>query len=88
LSWMSLGTLKDSTGGVTGTDVWTFSAADKSFDYLAAGEKLTLTYLIQVDDHHGGVVTQPVTITITGTNDVPTFTTEPQTATIAEQPDT
>ncbi|MFX7125254.1 hypothetical protein ABTI37_20400, partial [Acinetobacter baumannii] len=39
LSWMSLGTLKDSTGGVTGTDVWTFSAADKSFDYLAAGEK-------------------------------------------------
>nr|WP_233286967.1 VCBS domain-containing protein [Bradyrhizobium oropedii] len=88
LSWISLGILKDSTGGVTGSSGWTFSAADKNFDYLAAGEKLTLTYLIQVDDHHGGVVTQPVTITITGTNDVPTFTSEPPTATIAEQPDT
>ncbi|MHC1945477.1 FecR domain-containing protein [Bradyrhizobium sp. UFLA06-06] len=71
LGWMSLGTLTDSTGGVTGSRAWTFSAADESFDYLAAGEKLTLTYLIQVDDHHGGVVTQPVTITITGTNDAP-----------------
>ncbi|WP_063695259.1 VCBS domain-containing protein [Bradyrhizobium embrapense] len=84
LSWLSLGTLKDSTGGVIGSNAWTFSAADKNFDYLAAGEKLTLTYLIQVDDHHGGVVTQPVTITITGTNDVPTFTSAPPTASITE----
>ncbi|MHC2254502.1 VCBS repeat-containing protein [Bradyrhizobium embrapense] len=84
LSWLSLGTLKDSTGGIIGSNAWTFSAADKNFDYLAAGEKLTLTYLIQVDDHHGGVVTQPVTITITGTNDVPTFTSAPPTASITE----
>ncbi|MGY4166307.1 VCBS domain-containing protein [Bradyrhizobium sp. USDA 4529] len=84
LGWMSLGTLTDSTGGVTGSRAWTFSAADRNFDYLAVGETLTLTYLIQVDDHHGGVVTQPVTITITGTNDVPTFTSEPPTATVPE----
>ncbi|UGY19286.1 VCBS domain-containing protein [Bradyrhizobium septentrionale] len=87
LSWLSLGTLADSTGGVTGSSHWTFSAADRSFDYLAAGEKLTLTYLIQVDDHHGGVVTQPVTITVTGTNDTPTFASAPGTAAIPEQPD-
>lgn len=86
LSWLSLGALTDSTGGVTGSRTWAFSAADKNFDYLAVGEKLTLTYLIQVDDHHGGVVTQPVTITITGTNDAPSFTSEPSTATIAEAP--
>nr|WP_311538722.1 VCBS domain-containing protein [uncultured Bradyrhizobium sp.] len=86
LSWLSLGALTDSTGGVTGSRAWTFSAADKNFDYLAAGETLTLTYLIQVDDHHGGVVTQPVTITVTGTNDAPTFTSEPSTATITEAP--
>nr|WP_155262602.1 VCBS domain-containing protein [Bradyrhizobium sp. BR2003] len=84
LGWMSLGTLTDSTGGVTGSRAWTFSAADRNFDYLAVGETLTLTYLIQVDDHHGGVVTQPVTITITGTNDAPTFTSEPPTATVPE----
>jgi len=71
LGWLSLGVLTDSTNGVTGSRDWTFSAADKSFDYLAAGEPLTLIYTIQVDDHHGGVVTQPVTITITGSNDAP-----------------
>lgn len=71
LSWLSLGTLTDSIDGVTGSRPWTFSAADKSFDYLAAGETLTLTYMVQVDDHHGGVVSQPVTITIAGSNDAP-----------------
>ncbi len=72
LHWLSLGTLTDTTGtGLGGSDAWTFSAQDKSFDYLAAGETLTLTYTVQVDDGHGGVVTQPVTITVTGTNDSP-----------------
>ncbi|MFB9263197.1 VCBS domain-containing protein [Bradyrhizobium erythrophlei] len=88
LNWLSLGTLTDSTHGVTGSRAWTFSAADKSFDYLAAGETLTLTYAVQVNDHHGGVVTQPVTITITGTNDVPVITSAPQAVAITEAPDT
>ncbi|WGS28453.1 VCBS domain-containing protein [Bradyrhizobium sp. ISRA464] len=88
LSWLSLGTLADSINGVTGSSPWTFSAADKNFDYLAAGETLTLTYTVQVDDHHGGVVTQPVTITVTGTNDAPVVTSAPQAAAITELPDT
>ncbi|MCA6123305.1 VCBS domain-containing protein [Bradyrhizobium sp. WSM 1704] len=96
LSWLSLGTLTDSTGGVTGSRDWTFTAADRNFDYLAAGEKLTLTYQIQIDDQQGGVVTVPVTITVTGTNDKPVITSAPQTAAITEidgttgsaQPDT
>ena len=74
--WLSLGTLTDFGNGATGTRDWTFSAADKSFDYLAAGETLTLTYTVQVDDHHGGVVSRPVTITITGTNDAPVVDTD------------
>ena len=36
---------------------------------------------MQVDDGHGGVVTQPVTITVTGTNDSPTITAGSTTAT-------
>ena len=76
----------DTTGtGLGGSDGWTFSAQDKSFDYLAAGETLTLTYTVQVDDGHGGVVTQPVTITVTGTNDTPVITSDPQTGTITER---
>ena len=84
--WLTLGTLHDTTGtGLGGSDAWTFSAQDKSFDYLAAGETLTLTYTVQVDDGHGGVVTQPVTITVTGTNDTPVITSGTQTGTITER---
>ncbi len=83
--WLSLGTLTDTTGtGLGGSDAWTFSAQDKSFDYLAAGETLTLTYTVQVDDGHGGVVSQPVTITVTGTNDTPVITSGTQTGAITE----
>ena len=71
MKWLSLGPLSDSTYGKTGSETWTFSAQDKNFDYLAAGHTLALTYTVQVDDHHGGVVTTPVTITVTGTDDAP-----------------
>jgi VCBS repeat-containing protein len=87
LGWLSLGALTDSTGGDTGSGTWSFSAADRNFDYLAAGEQLTLTYTIQVDDHHGGVVTQDVVITITGTNDAPVITSDDQNGAITELAD-
>jgi fibronectin-binding autotransporter adhesin len=75
LGWFSLGTAAESTNSATGSDGWTFSAQDKSFDYLAEGQSVTLSYTVQVDDGHGGVVTQPVAITITGTNDTPAIAT-------------
>ena len=55
------------TGGIVG---FSFSAADKSFDFLAAGETLTVTYNVTVFDGTA-TSTRPVTITITGTNDAP-----------------
>ena len=58
-----------------GSASWTYSVADNALDFLAKGEKLTLTYMATVDDQNGGVVTQPVTVTITGTNDLPVITT-------------
>ena len=85
LSWLSLGTLTDTSSGLGGSEPWSFSAQDKNFDYLASGETVTLTYTVQVDDHHGGVVTQPVTITITGTNDTPVITSAAQTGAITEE---
>lgn len=48
-----------------------FSAPDKVFDFLAAGEQIQLVYTIVVTDAHGASDTQTVTITVTGTNDVP-----------------
>jgi VCBS repeat-containing protein len=55
----------------TGSATWSYSLADSHFDFLAAGETLTLTYTASVDDDRGGVATTPLTVTITGTNDVP-----------------
>ena len=54
---------------------WTFDSSEEAFNYLADGESLTLTYLVQVTDDSGTgndtSVTQSVTIVITGTNDAP-----------------
>jgi fibronectin-binding autotransporter adhesin len=65
-----------------GSANWTYSIADKAFDFLAAGEQLTLTYLVRVDNNYAPnneSTTIPITITITGTNDVPVITTSAQT---------
>ena len=69
LGWLKLGTLVDPTNGVTGSQAWSFSAEDKNFDYLAYGQSVTLTYTIEVDDHHGGITSQDVVVTINGSNE-------------------
>ena len=65
-----------------GSATWTYSVADSKFDFIAKGETLTLNYVAQVDDGHGGVVSTPITVSIhgadvvvVGTNDVPTIAT-------------
>ena len=60
-----------------GSATWTYNIADQAFDFLAAGETLTLTFMAQVDTNYppyNTVVIRPFTITITGTNDAPTAT--------------
>ncbi|MDG4908573.1 VCBS domain-containing protein, partial [Mesorhizobium sp. WSM4898] len=49
---------------------WTFNSGTQAFDYLAAGQSLTLTYTVQSTDNHGASDTQTVTITVNGTADV------------------
>ena len=48
------------------------------------GEILTLTYTATVNDGHGGVVTNPIHITVTGSNDTVEITSEAQAASISE----
>src|SRR4029077_19905165 len=52
---------------------FSYSAADSTFDFLAEGQKLTVTYDVTIADDYVNS-TQPVTITITGTNDDATIT--------------
>ena len=59
-----------------GSVAWSYDVADANFDFIAAGETLVLTYIAIINDHHGGVVSVPLTLTVTvkGTNDIPTIT--------------
>ncbi|MGI8524992.1 MAG: tandem-95 repeat protein [Pseudolabrys sp.] len=54
-----------------GATNWAYNIADSSLDFLAAGETVTLTSVVLLDDHNGGTDTSTVTVTITGTNDAP-----------------
>ncbi len=54
------------------TGAYTFTLNDDA-QKLAQGEEHTIDYTIQVDDGNGGTTSQVVTVTITGTNDVPTL---------------
>jgi VCBS repeat-containing protein len=62
------------TGSSSGQLDGQFSAPDSAFDYLSAGESVILKYTVQLDDGHGGIDSQFVTVTIFGTNDVPAIT--------------
>jgi VCBS repeat-containing protein len=64
----------DSTGSGAGSVDWAFSTADGNLDFLAAGQSLSATYNVTIDDGHGGTLVQPVVITAIGSNDAPTMT--------------
>ena len=71
-----LAVVQDPNGKNTGQATWTYTVADGAFDFLAAGETLTLTYLARVDNNYGPsneTAFVPFTIVITGTNDKPTL---------------
>jgi VCBS repeat-containing protein len=70
--------VQDAAGINHGVATWTYSIADGAFDFLAAGEVLTLTYRARVDNNYAPsneTAFQTFTITVTGTNDVPVITT-------------
>ena len=61
----------DSFGTGTGSVGFTYSAADKTFDFLAQGDTLNVTYDVTVKDSQNITSTKQVTIAIIGTNDAP-----------------
>ncbi|CZT36845.1 VCBS domain-containing protein [Rhizobium sp. 9140] len=50
---------------------WTFSVPSHTVDFLGAGETRVQVYDVTIDDGRGGRTTQPVSVTMTGTNDAP-----------------
>src|SRR3954471_3152569 len=84
MSFFHVDSVIKTAGSSAGTINTTFQAADLAFDYLAAGEHLNITYVVQLDDHAGGVSTQNVLVTVVGTNDVPVFLCGPESAHLVE----
>jgi VCBS repeat-containing protein len=60
----------------TNTLTWNFNSGSEAFNFLATGETLVLTYTVSATDDDGSPLsdTEIVTVTITGTNDVPLIT--------------
>ena len=60
----------DTTGvGTGGLVTWTYEVNAAKVEHLAVGEQRIETFDIAVKDKKGGVATQTVSVTITGTND-------------------
>jgi VCBS repeat-containing protein len=75
----------------TGSVGWTYTVDSSATEYLGQGEKAVETFTVTIDDGNGSTVDQLVTVTITGTNDLPTIvalTTDDQGAVVedASQP--
>ncbi|MDB5515210.1 MAG: hypothetical protein JWQ17_1968, partial [Tardiphaga sp.] len=53
---------------------WSWDPAAADLDFLADGQTLTVTYSVQVSDGTVATAGQPLTFTITGSNDAPVIT--------------
>ncbi|WP_375306907.1 LamG-like jellyroll fold domain-containing protein [Bradyrhizobium sp. A11] len=76
---IQISVVSDPGNNNNGSAVWTYTIPDKVFDFLAAGETVTLTYMVRVDTNFAVSPESafiPITITITGTNDKPVITTD------------
>ena len=69
-----------------GTLNWSFDSGAETFDYLATGETLILTYSVTTADDDGTALSdsETVTLTLTGSNDGPTITNGPDLSGLSE----
>ena len=80
------------TGDGSGVVTWTYTVNDSALDDLTAGQTLTQTYTVRIDDGHGGQVSRDITITLTGASDAtsnsaPTITSAVTSGGVTELPD-
>jgi T1SS-143 domain-containing protein len=59
----------DSMGTGQGSVGWKHSITDAAIQFLGAGQTLTETYTVTINDGQGGVTTEQVAVTINGVND-------------------
>ncbi|WP_024277057.1 VCBS domain-containing protein [Xanthobacter sp. 126] len=89
LGTLSAKVVSDMNG--TGAVVWSYVVDETKVEPLAAGQTKVETFALTLDDHHGGTVTQNVSVTLTGTGGsapmVASFALAPETTTMAAASD-
>ena len=63
----------DTVGGSGGVLTWNYSVAAAAVEFLAQDEVRTEVFDVSFSDGKGGTLIKTVNVTLTGTNDVPTF---------------
>ncbi|WP_436054179.1 VCBS domain-containing protein, partial [Phenylobacterium sp. LjRoot225] len=71
LGTFSLDPVSEAADAASGSVGWRYALDPAAAQRLAEGQSVTETYVVTVDDGHGGAAQQTVTVTITGTNDGP-----------------
>src|SRR5581483_5960958 len=69
-------TIMENTGDADpfGQLSWSFTIDNSALALLNSGQRVQQTYTIEINDGHGGVTTQDVTLTLVGVTDQPTLT--------------
>ncbi|MDE2411612.1 MAG: VCBS domain-containing protein [Sphingomonadales bacterium] len=71
-SWSVSAAAAHGSASIDASGAWTYQVEDSgAVDALAEGQTLVDHFTVQVDDGHGGIASQVVSVTITGTNDGP-----------------
>jgi uncharacterized delta-60 repeat protein len=73
LSMLTINSPVVAASATSGTLHWTFDSGSQTFDYLAVGQSLQLTYTVVLSDSFDSTAVQ-IVVTIQGTNDAPSLT--------------
>ncbi|SDJ93757.1 VCBS repeat-containing protein [Bradyrhizobium sp. Rc2d] len=71
LGTFSLDPVSEAANAANGSVQWHYALNNAAAQYLDEGQSVAETFLVTVNDGHGSIATQSVTITLTGTNDAP-----------------
>ncbi|MCK1695130.1 VCBS domain-containing protein [Bradyrhizobium sp. 144] len=69
LGTFSLDPVGEAPNAANGSVQWHYALNNSAAQYLAAGQSVTESFVVTVNDGHGSTATQTVTVTTTGTND-------------------
>ncbi|MCJ9728895.1 VCBS domain-containing protein, partial [Bradyrhizobium sp. PRIMUS42] len=81
LGAFSLDPVNEAANSANGAVQWHYNLNNAAAQHLAAGQTVTESFVVTINDGHGSTATQTVTVTITGTNDAATVSSEAKSVT-------